>query len=148
MKHLPIETILYENEIGLRQQLVVGDAQDYVEIQLTRDQAVQFAKELLAFAGPKKSAGDSGTAEHFDSFWAAYPAHRRNAKQQMLKAWKTRKLDNEIGKIMSHIQSMKSGDWARDEGRFVPNASTYINQSRWEAEVTETGNSIESIVFA
>lgn len=72
----------------------------------------------------------------FIEFWDMYPkVERKVGKVKCEEKWKARKLYNMIDKIKDHIRSMKeTKQWK--EG-FVPAPLTYINQSRWEDDITK-----------
>lgn len=80
---------------------------------------------------PKKPTLILGFAE----FWSAYP--KKVSKAEALKAWG--KIDAEDGiveRIMSALALAKqSRDWTKDDGQYIPHASTWLNQRRWEDEV-------------
>lgn len=92
-------------------------------------------------ASPSVSASgkkEEGTREkeEFEKFWAAYP--RKQAKQGALKAWK--KVDVEASEILAALEwQKKSHDWTKEGGKFIPHASTYLNQRRWEDEPQKPG---------
>ena len=66
--------------------------------------------------------------EGFDEFWSAYP--NRTGKAQAQKAWSKHKPDLQV--ILDALEWQKETDgWKRG---FVPMASTYINNARWEDE--------------
>ena len=71
----------------------------------------------------------------FETFWRAYP--RKTAKGEARKAWA--KLDP-VGGLLDSIMAAvaaqsNSRQWLADNGRFIPHASTWLNQARWEDEV-------------
>lgn len=72
----------------------------------------------------------------FKTFWDAYP--KKISKQAAQKAWMKLKPDNALLAIMlTAIETQKkSKDWTKDEGQFIPYPATWINQRRWEDEVT------------
>ena len=82
---------------------------------------------------PTPSAEGAGD-ERFTSFWSTYP--NRKAKQAALKAWKKLKVDDALfTAIMAGLaRAMKSHDWLKDGGRFVPHPATWLNGRRWEDE--------------
>lgn len=69
-------------------------------------------------------------------FWPAYP--RRVAKQAALKAWK--KINPSTGLVDQMLaaldQQKRSADWQKDGGKFIPHPATWLNQGRWEDELT------------
>lgn len=82
---------------------------------------------------PKAPKGDFD----FEQFWSVYP--RKDAKAVALRAWvKLAPSDDLRAQIVAHVQSRAtSRDWTKDNGEFVPHASTFLNQRRWEDEVKD-----------
>lgn len=74
-------------------------------------------------------------ASAFDSFWSAYP--RKVGKKAALTKWKQiNPNDALIAKIMQAVESHKqSDDWTRDNGKYIPHPSTWLNQGRWDDEL-------------
>lgn len=73
--------------------------------------------------------------QRFEGFWTFYPCHK--SRQAAVKAWDRLKPQDEliavIGKAL--VRQMATAEWKRGIG--IPYASTYLNQRRWEDEVTE-----------
>lgn len=86
----------------------------------------------------KKEKEDN--AERFALFWKAYP--RKVAKANAEKAWNKLKADTELfGEIMSALEIQKrSSQWNKDDGQFIPHASTWLNQRRWEDDTGGVNN--------
>lgn len=79
--------------------------------------------------------------ERFDYFWKVYP--RKDAKAKARESWA--KLDaqgvdeNLMVRILEAVANQRRTEqWQRDGGRYIPMASTWINQRRWEDEVPQT----------
>jgi hypothetical protein len=73
---------------------------------------------------------------NFDEFWSVYP--NRAGKSQAVKAWNKHKPDLQV--ILNALSWQKETDgWKRG---FVPMASTYINNARWEDESPNGSNDI------
>ena len=82
----------------------------------------------------------SPKGELFEKFWAAYP--KKVGKQAAQKAWSRLKPNNELTEtILQAIERQKSSiQWSTNNGQFIPNPTTWLNQGRWEDEVqTPTG---------
>lgn len=87
----------------------------------------------------KKSKGE-GTPQNppdkmagwFEDFWSAYP--RKIAKPNAITAFRRLKPTSELlASILADIgKRVKSDQWTRDDGRFIPHPATYLNQRRWE----------------
>jgi DNA-binding transcriptional ArsR family regulator len=75
--------------------------------------------------------------DHFESFWTVYP---KVGKAQAKKAWDKLKLDdNTVRMIAENIAlRIKHGEWSDANKTFIPHASTYLNNARWEDEVDTT----------
>lgn len=75
--------------------------------------------------------------EFFERFWEEYPL--KKAKKYAEGIW-LRKISPEIAPmIIEDVQKRKRYDhaWLKDGGSFVPHASTYLNQERWNDEITQ-----------
>ena len=67
----------------------------------------------------------------FTEFWTLYP--KKVGKGAAYAAWKKLPTKNEnLKKIKSALLwQIKSEQWTRDNGQYIPNPSTYLNQKRW-----------------
>lgn len=75
----------------------------------------------------------------FDAFWTAYP--KKVGKGDARKAFA--KVNVGIDVLLSAIERQKqSRQWQKDNGQFIPNPSTWLNQCRWEDELqpAKSGN--------
>lgn len=74
----------------------------------------------------------------FASFWSAYP--KKTAKPVAAKAFAAAKLKaEELTAILSDLQTRSTSDaWTKEDGKYVPNPATYLNQRRWEDEAGAT----------
>lgn len=84
-------------------------------------------REALSRLQPPKKARP---AAQFESFWEAYPKVGRVAKARCVEIWKRLNLDRELSSILRGIDLLSETD--RWKGGFIPNASTFLNQRRWE----------------
>lgn len=74
----------------------------------------------------------------FEDFWKIYP--RKVNKKEALASWKKAKTP-EIDIIIKSIEKQKTSDqWLKDNGQFIPYPSTWLNQERWNDELTYGGN--------
>lgn len=75
--------------------------------------------------------------KHFDEFWAIYP--KKTGKQAAFKSWQrvkpTAELHNRI--IAAVTAATKTEQWQRENGRYIPNPTTWLNQGRWDDEIAE-----------
>ena len=74
----------------------------------------------------------------FEEFWKAYP--KKKAKEAARKAWVKLKPDEALGKeiIQAVMESAKSKDWLKENGKYIPYPATYLNGKRWEDERNES----------
>jgi len=88
----------------------------------------------------QKPYGDDAVdpAELFARFWALYP--RKVSKDAARKAWDKLDLSAELFETMIKALGAQSlsVDWTKDNGQFIPHASTWLNGKRWEDEVPES----------
>lgn len=73
--------------------------------------------------------------EGFEQFWKLYP--KKKSRKDATKAWAKLKPNDELRQTLitalgSHCVSE---DWAKDGGRYVPNAATWLNGERWHDEL-------------
>jgi hypothetical protein len=75
--------------------------------------------------------------ELFDRFWAAYP--KKVGKDDAKRAFDKRKPNAELlSAMLAALEVQKqSPSWTKDNGQFIPNPSTWLNQGRWQDELGE-----------
>lgn len=78
---------------------------------------------------PKPPKGD----KRFDRFWTAYP--KKVGKGAAQKAFA--KVKTPVDILIAAIETQKlSEQWQKSNGQFIPNPATWLNQGRWEDEVS------------
>ena len=79
----------------------------------------------------------------FAEFWEAWPSHKRKvAKAQCEAKWRSKGCDAIADRVIEAVVSAsKSQDWTKDGGEYIPSPLVWLNQARWEADTSETGNS-------
>lgn len=95
---------------------------------------------------PKPPRGQPVEPESFIAFWNAYP--KKVAKPMALKSW-LRIAPNEdtVTQIIQDVTKRKaSEDWTKDQGKYIPNPSTYLNNQRWTDlfEIPETKETLHA----
>jgi len=72
--------------------------------------------------------------DEFNNFWLVYP--RKIGKGEAFRSWGKIKSSSALQeKIIKAVKIQKEWEqWQRDEGRFIPNPSTWLNQRRWDDE--------------
>lgn len=75
-------------------------------------------------------------SEDFEKFWKAYP--RRDGKQEAWWAWYKAGIDSDLtDKIIAHVSRRRNlWEWKQEGGQYIPHASAFINQRRWEDDLT------------
>lgn len=83
---------------------------------------------------PQGGGARAHLSESFETFWRAYP--RKVSKQEASRAWFKLAPDAALcSRIMAALERHRqSRQWIEDGGRFIPHASTWLNQRRWEDE--------------
>lgn len=71
----------------------------------------------------------------FAAFWDRYP--RKVGKQAAYKAWGRLNPDSDLKiSIFAALEKQKATEqWRRDDGKYIPHASTWLNGRRWEDEI-------------
>lgn len=78
----------------------------------------------------------------FNDFWKEYP--KKVGKGDALKSWKKINPSMELkAKIMETIAWQKaSKDWIKEDGKYIPNPATWLNQGRWDDEQVKQAEKI------
>lgn len=73
--------------------------------------------------------------ERFDIFWSMYP--RKESKKKALAAWLKIAPDAKLNDaIIKGLQKyLTCEQWVKDDGRFIPHPTTWLNGERWLDEV-------------
>jgi hypothetical protein len=80
---------------------------------------------------------------YFADFWNAYP--KKVGKGAAEKAWT--KVVAPIDILMAAITKQKNSEqWRKDDGKFIPNPATWLNQKRWLDEIKSDG--VDDDIFA
>ena len=92
---------------------------------------------------PSVTCDTGGQQDDFVRFWGAYP--KKMGKQEALKAWvKINPKNGLVEKMLSALAiQRKWPEWKKDGGQYIPRPSTWLNQKRWEDEITVEGQSAE-----
>ena len=84
-------------------------------------------------------------SNQFDAFWQAYP--KKKSKGQAEKAFVKINPDEQfLATMLAAIeQAKKSGDWLKEDGKYIPYPATWLNAKGWEDEYKEgTGENCAS----
>jgi len=106
-----------------------------IKCQITKD----LIDEGYVVANPKKKVGvhlskprhrENWEPKHFKIFWKAYP--RKTGKDGAIRAWNRLK---PCEALMNEMYIHYSQAYTSTEKQFIPHASTYLNQARWNDEI-------------
>lgn len=81
----------------------------------------------------------------FESFWNTYPkkVNKKKSKEKFMKICKTEKVFNEI---MAGLHSqLKSDEWKKNNGQFIPHPTTWLNGERWQDEIMFNASIIDEV---
>lgn len=89
--------------------------------------------------GPAPKAGGEKKApawkpDRFAAFWKAYP--RKESKKRAISAWDKLRPSDELLVVMAVAlkRQMRTAQWQRDDGAYIPFPASWLNQRRWEDE--------------
>lgn len=78
-----------------------------------------------------------GLVDGFDAFWKAYP--RKEVKAAALKSWRANGCTAHAEAILRDVERRAAtADWQKEGGKYVPMATTYLNQQRWRDAEEQT----------
>lgn len=97
--------------------------------------SIEGKQVLKKAASTEKPVVDKDLAEAFEVFWKLYP--NKKSKKDARKAWEKLKPSAELRlTLMTALGSHRlSRDWTKDDGQYVPMASTWLNGERWTDEL-------------
>lgn len=104
---------------------------------MTIDDAIKLLTDNgYSVSGPPTKGEVASTA--FDTFWASYPRkeNKSAARTAFTRALKSADSDN----IIDSIRAQVTGGVFSTETKYIPMASTWLNQSRWENPVVARTN--------
>jgi len=86
--------------------------------------------------------------QNFEKFYSEYP--NKKSKQKAREKFIKLKVDGELMEmIMSALRKQKNTEqWLKDNGKFIPHPTTWLNQARWEDEVEDVNDFIKNNTVA
>jgi hypothetical protein len=87
-----------------------------------------------------------GIDARFQEFWNAYPNKvGKGAAEKAFKKIKPAVSDQLLSDMLTALSAQKQSEkWQRDNGQYIPNPSTWLNQRRWEDEPPQQENTGQS----
>lgn len=103
---------------------------DFIESNNEQEDEIKEEKQVK-----EKSKAENKQQEYFSIFWASYP--KKVGKGAAEKSWKKIKPTKDLlEKMLNAIETAKqSMQWNKDNGQYIPNPATWLNQKRWEDEI-------------
>ena len=103
---------------------------DFIESNNEQEYEIKEEKQVK-----EKSKTENKQQEYFSIFWASYP--KKVGKGAAEKSWKKIKPTKDLlEKMLNAIETAKqSMQWNKDNGQYIPNPATWLNQKRWEDEI-------------
>ena len=78
---------------------------------------------------PNPNPKEKPYSSDFETFWKEYP--RGDGKGKAFESWQ--KMKPPINEVLIALNWQKVSDqWKKEDGQFIPMATTYLNQKRWE----------------
>lgn len=111
------------------------------EIELKEE--IEIEKETTELTALPANAGEGVDVltyeeQAFNEFWVAYPK-KINKKGSFTSFKRIKHLKDEMPLIMAALQRFKaSKQWQKDNGQYIPNPQTFINQERWKDQQEQT----------
>jgi len=93
---------------------------------LNKDKDINTTKDLI-----------NKYTEDFEKFWKVYP--KKIGKGKAFQSWKKIRPSRELQALIidAVIKQCESDQWKQKGGQFVPNPATWLNESRWDDEITK-----------
>lgn len=82
--------------------------------------------------------------EAFEKFWAMYP--KKMGRKPAEASWRKVKPEDYDKVMRALTRHRKSEQWTKNNGQFIPNATTWLNQERWDDEVVGSSERKEIIL--
>lgn len=91
---------------------------------------------------------EAATPDGFAEFWLLYP--KKVGKGAAEKSWRRIHPSLEIREVikLAVVQQRLSPTWSKNNGEFIPNPATWLNQRRWEDEVVRSQSEDLGTYFA
>lgn len=107
-------------------------------VSLDNEQISNSTKEV------KEERTTNGQKQWFKAFWKKYPrkVKKKTARKRFMSNVESEETFESLMQALE--QQRESSQWQRENGKYVPHPSTWLNQERWEDEDIEDYSSSES----
>lgn len=128
MKEYIKKDIVHPTDICPPESVDEEPCRDLVELSKDPGQLPRASKKQLEIAQERA----------FEVFWQSYP--KKQAKKTAFKAWQKIKpsptMDDAVKLAQIVQEHAKTPQWKKDRGEFIPMASTWLNNRRWEDDLS------------
>jgi len=104
--------------------------------------------QMATYRSSMKVAGDPELEGNFEIFWSCYP--RKVAKVAARVAFARALKSVTLEKILEAVELQRGSEqWTKNDGKFIPHAATWLNQRRWDDEVSAnavTGCDLDAVL--
>lgn len=102
------------------------------------DEISNVTSDVTSNRREEKRREEKNTNTLFEVFWKSYPS--KVGKDAARKAFEKRRPDDELlALMMAALDVQKCSErWTKDNGQYIPNPATWLNQGRWMDEDGET----------
>lgn len=135
----------------IKEYLLIKPSEEYPEKVIVNIKELNANnEELKVHASTQSKVKESTQKERkeinggfFDRFWKSYPKKQSKDKaKQYFK--KLNPNEDMLNVILNALGVQKNTDeWTKDNGKYIPHPSTWLNQKRWEDEINTTAQSKE-----
>ena len=110
---------------------------EYSETEYKEYNAHEDDHQKYGAVSAKQEKEPSLSQKRFEEFWRAYP--RRVGKGAAERAYSKIKPDETLHRriLSAVLMAKQSFSWQKDNGQYIPNPATWLNQRRWEDELPE-----------
>lgn len=118
---LPQQTANVETETRDRDKRKKQDTRD-------RDKTLSPVGEVTV----ERRQGEEEYSTEFERFWFVYP--KKVGKKEAYRAFK--KANKPVQLLVAAVNAqLQSEQWNKENGRFIPNPATWLNQGRWDDQI-------------
>jgi hypothetical protein len=125
MRHMIQDIKLqYDTVIDSMSHDGIMTASDFITAEENRIEEIRLDKK-------EKTIKTEVLEDYFEDFWYKYP--KKVGKEAARKAWN--KANPDIIKVIDAINwQRETKQWQAEDGKYIPNPATYLNQGRWQDE--------------
>lgn len=133
------QNVANEANANFAKQNVANEAVNATATATGTATATATATDTVKYNTPYTPQGDSVSKEEysdeFEIFWREYP-NKNSGKKKAYSSFKTAMKKTTMAELMRSLDAHKrSSQWTKDDGKFIPHATTWLNGERWTVEL-------------